>query len=120
MIKGKEVTGFLTYSNKSSAQRDTLCSTPSQVTPWKEVEARKVAERGSVDSANSKGDKGQPCRVSCSRAKLLEWVSLVQTLAWGEMYKRRIQEQNLFPNQNFLGTKKLLLILMVNFRHITF
>lgn len=75
-----------------------LCSTPSHVTPWKEEDARKATEKGPMVTANNKGDSGQPWRVPCSRAKR---VTLVQTLAWGDVYKRQTHELNLSPNPFF-------------------
>ena len=83
MIAGIDFSGSLMYSNKSSAYKDTLCSVPALLTPEYSLAVRKEMARGSMASANSSGDKGQPCLVERPRGKKSEHTSFVRTEACG-------------------------------------
>lgn len=68
----RENMGTVTYNDKSSAYKDSLCSLPLRVTPLHNGADLKIIDNGSTAMAKGKGDKEQPCRVLSTRGKYSE------------------------------------------------
>ncbi len=82
-IFGTFSTGFETYSNMSSAYKETLCSIPILSMPFMDCRDLSIIESGYFANAKRRGFKGHPCLVPLSIGKNCERTLFVITETLG-------------------------------------
>ncbi len=76
-------TAFETYSNRSSAYKETLFSIPILSMPFMDCRDLSIIERGSIANANRRGLQGHPCLLPLSIGKNCELTLFVITETLG-------------------------------------
>ena len=84
-IYGIDFIGSEIKRSKSSAYRDTLCSTPCLSIPVNSLLALRAIDRGSITIAKRSGEIGHPCLVPRESGKKSDCWLLVDTRACGKV-----------------------------------
>lgn len=77
--------GSVIYNRRSSAYRESLCSLLPNLIPAMEMLERMAMANGSIASAKSRGELGQPCLFPPVSEKVIDRMPFVKILALGAL-----------------------------------
>lgn len=89
---GKEMSGLVSVSIMSSANKPNLCTSWPMVIPLISGEERIYSAKGSIARENISGDKGQPCLVPLVKEKFLDSIPVEKMFAVGWVYNAIMAE----------------------------